>query len=62
MPALRNVTAIFRIYCAVCQVCQHAVDTLNDMLDVAKMEHGTYIPKFEIVDLGEVCKPCFERT
>ena len=36
-------------------VCQHAVDTLNDMLDVAKMEHGTYIPKCEIVDLGELC-------
>jgi signal transduction histidine kinase len=37
------------------QVCQHAVDTLNDMLDVAKMEHGTYLPKTEIVDLGELC-------
>jgi len=37
-------------------VCQHAVDTLNDMLDVAKMENGTYTPKHEVIDLGELCQ------
>lgn len=37
-------------------VCQHAVDTLNDMLDVAKMENGTYTPKHEVIDLGELCR------
>ena len=37
-------------------VCQHAVDTLNDMLDVAKMENGTYTPKHEVIDLGEICR------
>ena len=37
-------------------VCQHAVDTLNDMLDVAKMENGTYLPKHEVIDLGEICR------
>jgi len=37
-------------------VCQHAVDTLNDMLDVAKMENGTYNPKHEVIDLGVLCR------
>ena len=37
-------------------VCQHAVDTLNDMLDVAKMENGTYTPKHEVIDIGEICR------
>ena len=37
-------------------VCQHAVDTLNDMLDVAKMENGTYTPKHEVIDVGELCR------
>uniref|UniRef100_A0A7S2CZD0 histidine kinase n=1 Tax=Florenciella parvula TaxID=236787 RepID=A0A7S2CZD0_9STRA len=37
-------------------VCKHAVDTLNDMLDVAKMENGTYTPRSEVVDLGELCR------
>jgi len=37
-------------------VCQHAVDTLNDMLDVAKMENGTYTPKHEVIDLGDLCR------
>ena len=37
-------------------VCQHAVDTLNDMLDVAKMENGTYTPKHEVIDLSELCR------
>jgi len=37
-------------------VCQHAVDTLNDMLDVAKMENGTYTPKNEVIDLGEILR------
>jgi len=37
-------------------VCQHAVDTLNDMLDVAKMENGTYTLKREVIDLGELCR------
>ena len=36
-------------------VCQHAVDTLNDMLDVAKMENRTYSPKTEVIDLGQLC-------
>jgi len=36
-------------------VCQHAVDTLNDMLDVAKMENRTYLPKTEVIDLGQLC-------
>ncbi|CAM9219308.1 unnamed protein product [Heterosigma akashiwo] len=36
-------------------VCQHAVDTLNDMLDVAKLEAGTFIPKTDIVDLTLLC-------
>ncbi|KAJ1451244.1 hypothetical protein M885DRAFT_589608 [Pelagophyceae sp. CCMP2097] len=35
-------------------VCQHAVNTLNDMLDVAKIENGMYAPKEEPVDLGEL--------
>ena len=37
-------------------VCQHAVDTLNDMLDVAKMENGTYTPKHEVIDLSDLCR------
>ena len=36
-------------------VCQHAVNTLNDMLDVAKIENGTYLPKEDVVDLGALC-------
>jgi len=36
-------------------VCQHAVDTLNDMLDVAKLEAGTFIPKTDVVDLTLLC-------
>ena len=36
-------------------VCQHAVNTLNDMLDVAKIENGMYTPKEDIVDLGDLC-------
>ena len=36
-------------------VCQHAVNTLNDMLDVAKIENGMYTPKEDVVDLGEIC-------
>ncbi|KAH8070387.1 hypothetical protein JL721_5156 [Aureococcus anophagefferens] len=36
-------------------VCQHAVNTLNDMLDVAKIENGMYTPKEDVVDLGDLC-------
>ncbi|KAH8084393.1 hypothetical protein JL720_7883 [Aureococcus anophagefferens] len=36
-------------------VCQHAVNTLNDMLDVAKIENGMYTPKEGVVDLGDLC-------
>jgi hypothetical protein len=38
-------------------VCQHAVDTLNDMLDVAKMEHGTYLPKVKTMGCAWLCYP-----
>ena len=37
-------------------VCQHAVNTLNDMLDVARMENGTYRPSMEVIDLGALCR------
>ncbi|KAH8072255.1 hypothetical protein JL720_11297 [Aureococcus anophagefferens] len=36
-------------------VCQHAVNTLNDMLDVAKIENGMYTPGGRVVDLGDLC-------
>ena len=26
------------------------------MLDVAKMENGTYTPKHEVIDLGDLCR------
>jgi len=36
-------------------VCDHAVHTLNDMLDVSRVESGNYTPASVVVDLGAVC-------
>jgi PAS domain S-box-containing protein len=36
-------------------VWAHAVNTLNDMLDVARMENGTYMPSSMLIDLGALC-------
>ena len=36
-------------------VCAHAVNTLNDMLDVSRMENGTYKPSADVIDLGALC-------
>ena len=36
-------------------VCAHAVNTLNDMLDVSRMENGTYKPSSMVIDLGALC-------
>ena len=36
-------------------VCGHAVNTLNDMLDVSRMENGTFQPTAVAMDLGELC-------
>ena len=37
-------------------VCAHAINTLNDMLDVARMENGTYHPSSLVIDLGGLCE------
>jgi len=37
-------------------VCGHAVNTLNDMLDVSRMENGTYKPSALLIDLGALCQ------
>ena len=37
-------------------VCGHAVNTLNDMLDVSRMENGTYKPSALVIDLGALCQ------
>ena len=36
-------------------MCAHAVNTLNDMLDVSRMENGTYKPSAVAIDLGALC-------
>ena len=36
-------------------MCAHAVNTLNDMLDVSRMENGTYKPSAVVIDLGALC-------
>jgi signal transduction histidine kinase len=33
----------------------HLVNTLNDMLDVSRMENGTYKPSSMVIDLGALC-------